>query len=96
MGEQKRPAADWPFPSERRVFVRVYRLPEKLTNGYCFGGGVPIAFTNVDWFEVPADEERGRLVEFIRTKQYYRPTARFLVLGDSPDFVFLIDGEARP
>jgi hypothetical protein len=77
-----------------RVFLRVYRLPEKLTNGYCFGGGVPIAFTNVDWFEAFVEDGREKLVQFIRGKQYYRRDARFLVLGDRPDFVFTIDPEA--
>jgi hypothetical protein len=84
------------FLEAKRVFVRVYRLPEKLTAGYCFGGGVPITFTNVDWFECPADEDRDALVEFIRSKQYCRPDARFLVLGDSPDFIFTIEPEPRP
>ena len=64
-------------------------------SGYCFGAGVPITFTNVDWFECPADEDREALVEFIRSKQYCRAGARFLVLGDSPDFVFTIDPEVR-
>jgi len=29
---------------DQRTFVRVYRLPKKLTNWYCFGQGVPITF----------------------------------------------------
>lgn len=82
------------FLDFKRVFVRVYRLPEKLTAGYCFGAGVPITFTNVDWFDVPVGEGREALVEFIRSKAYCRPDARFLVLGDGPDFVFTIEPEA--
>ncbi len=77
-----------------RVFLRVYRLPEKLTNGYCFGGGVPISFMNVDWFEAFVEDGREKIIEFIRGKQYYRRDARFLVLGDRPDFIFMIDPEA--
>lgn len=81
------------FLDAKRVFVRVYRLPAKLTEGYCFGAGVPITFTNVDWFDVPVGEAREALIEFIRSKAYCRPDARFLVLGDSPDFVFTIEPE---
>ena len=79
---------------EPRTFVRVYRLPAKLTDGYCFGGGRPITFINVDWFEVPIIDGRPRLVEFIKTKRYYDPAAQFLVIGDHPDFTFSIFPEA--
>ncbi|MDG4903163.1 hypothetical protein P9279_21885 [Mesorhizobium sp. WSM4962] len=76
-----------------RAFLRVYRLPPKLTNGYCFGGGVPITFMNVDWFEAAIDEGRGRLEAFIKSKRYYDATARFLVLADHPDLTFVIEPE---
>jgi hypothetical protein len=73
-----------------RVFVRVYRLPVKLTDGYCFGAGVPITFQNVDWFEAPQDGTRDELISFIKGKRYYSADADFLVLGDHPDFTFQI------
>jgi hypothetical protein len=79
------------FLQAPRAFVRVYRLPEKLTNGYCFGGGVPITFQNVDWFEALIDEGREKLAEFIKGKRYYDPAARFLVLADHPDLTFTIE-----
>lgn len=76
------------------VFVRVYLLPEDLTKGYCFGPGIPITFTNVDWFYAPIVEGgRVELTEFIRVKSYFRPNARFLVLGDHTEYVFTIDPE---
>jgi hypothetical protein len=78
------------FLTKPRVFVRVYRLPGKLTDGYCFGGGVPITFTNVDWFEAVVESGTEDLRGFIRGKAYYDPTARFFVLGDHPDFVFVM------
>ena len=82
---------------QERVFVRVYRLPTKLTDGYCFGAGVPIAFTNVDWFEAATDQDRTALVSFIKGKRYYRPDDRFLVLGDHPNLTFTIDVDpSRP
>lgn len=83
------------FLSAPRTFVRVYRLPEKLTDGYCFGAGKPIAFINVDWFEALIIEGREPLIEFIRGKQYYSDKARFLVLGDDPGFVFTIEPKSN-
>lgn len=63
------------------TFVRIYRLPEKLTDGFCFGGGRPIAFMNVDWFDVPDSMGRSKLEAFVRTKSYFDSAASFLVLG---------------
>lgn len=83
------------FLSAPRTFVRVYRLPEKLTTGYCFGAGVPITFINVDWFEAPISEGREGLTDFIKSKQYYSGNARFLLLGDHPAFVFTIEPRAN-
>lgn len=77
----------------RRVYV--YELPERLTDGYCFGGGRPIRFQNVDWFDVPVNEPRDILVGFVKRKQYFRADRRFLVLGDRPELTFTIDPE-RP
>lgn len=79
------------FLAEPRVFVRVYRLPPKLTAGYCFGGGVPITFVNVDWFEAPENEGQDGLVRFVKTKRYYSNRDRFLVIGDKPQFTFTIE-----
>lgn len=31
-------------------FCRVFELPEQYPSGYCFGGGLPVAFQMVDWF----------------------------------------------
>lgn len=75
----------------KRVFVRIYRLPEKLTQGYCFGGGVPITFINVDWFETMVEIGQQGLIDFVKTKRYYDPTKEYLVLGDTPGFIFKIE-----
>jgi hypothetical protein len=79
------------FLTAERAFVRVYALPDQLTNGYCFGGGVPIAFMNVDWFEAIVADGRDDLIAFIKTKKYYHDNSRYLVLGDHPDFTFTIE-----
>jgi hypothetical protein len=78
------------FFSKPRTFVRVYRLPEKLTDGYCFGGGVPIIFTNVDWFEALTEEGLAVVEAFIRSKRYARP-GKYLVLADDPRLTFQFD-----
>lgn len=73
-----------------RCFIRVYALPTKLTNGYCFGSGQPIMFINVDWFEHVLDD-KDTLITFIQGKVYYRPDARYLVLGDVPEYQFTLN-----
>ena len=78
------------------TFVRVYRLPEKLTDGYCFGRGVPITFVNVDWFNAPIASGPSDLTAFIKNKRYYDKAARFLVLGDDPAFTYVIEPEHKP
>lgn len=77
-------------------FIRVYLLPPKLTNGYCFGGGVPITFTNVDWFGTTKGMTKEDLIKFIRTKKYCVYAGdRFLVMSDegSPEFTFIMTGK---
>jgi hypothetical protein len=76
------------------AFVRVYRLPEKLTVGFCFGPGVPITFVNVDWFEAPLSFGKEKVEEFIKTKKYYHLNYTYLVLSDDPKFTFTI-GEVK-
>ena len=66
--------------------IRVYRLPEKLTDGFAFGGGVPITFTNVDWFNGYEGMKREDLEAFIRKKAYFKTGGKFLVLSDSFTF----------
>ena len=75
--------------------IRVYRLPEKLSDGFCHGGGVPITFTNVDWFGAPPEGQSvspGEIANFIRAKSYFDPSARYLVLDERPGLTFVIEG----
>jgi hypothetical protein len=76
-----------------RTFVRIYRMPRNLTDGYCFGAGKAIIFTNVDWFEVIDEDGQDGLTAWIKGKKYYDPNARFLVIGDKPQFVYIIEKE---
>lgn len=82
------------FLDAPRTFVRVYELPDRLVAGYCHGGGVPVVFKNVDWFEAVVSEGREALEEFIREKRYFRPGRAYLVLADDPGLTFTI-GEIK-
>jgi hypothetical protein len=31
-------------------FCRVFKLPKQYPGGFCFGGGLPVTFMMVDWF----------------------------------------------
>ena len=73
--------------------IHIYRIPEKRSNGWCFGGSNPVAFQNEDFMDDPPDsvipaEARKWLAE----KKYFKsaPTgARFLVLCDKgPEWTF--------
>lgn len=83
-------------------FIRVYRLPSKLTNGYCFDGGKPIEFLNVDWFGTTGHVEikRYELEPWLRKKAWAKVPGRYLVLSDehSPEltWVFVVTSEDRP
>lgn len=78
---------DW-VKREQEIFIRVYELPDKLNGGFCFGGGVPITFTNVDWFNGQADMKRADVEKFVRGKKYVKPGRKYLVLSDTPEFTF--------
>lgn len=69
----------------------VYELPEKMSDGFCFGGGTPITFLNVDWFHVPSEMAVEKLTEFLRGKRYVKPGRKYLVIGP---LTFTFDGAA--
>jgi hypothetical protein len=73
--------------------IHVYKMPAKPADGYCFGGGKPITFINVDWFNTPpADMTRKDLENFLRQKLYVERAAdheTFLVVcTDRSDCTF--------
>lgn len=65
--------------------IKVYRLPDKLTNGFAFAG-VPITFTNVDWFNGFKGMTQADLDKHVRGKKYFKDGGKFLVLSDSFTF----------
>lgn len=73
--------------------IYVYLIPQKRSNGYCFGGPVPVTFGNVDWMgPVEPSMTKADLKRFISRKGYFTaadPGTRFLVLCDvRPEFTF--------
>lgn len=71
-------------------FCRVFRLPEEYPSGFCFGGGRPVTFLMVDWFQ-PLDpqnldepwvEVSVKLRDFILQKRYVEQGASYLVITD--------------
>lgn len=79
----------------------VYRLPHELSDGFCFGGGKPITFLNVDWFGtethlMPGDTLDGAdLISYIKQKRYYDPTKHFLVLKPMTGEALYIEPETK-
>lgn len=66
--------------------IYVYQLPAKLSDGYCFGGGRPISFLNVDWFNDYPDMTLGDLQDWVKQKTYFTsslPGTKFLILCTS-------------
>lgn len=63
--------------------IYVYQLPDKLSDGYCFGGGRPISFLNVDWFNDHPEMTLGDVQGWVRQKSYFTQSplgTQFLIL----------------
>lgn len=76
--------------NETMVFV--YRLPERLSDGYCFGGGRPITFQNMDWFNGIEGMDRAMLEKEVSRKVYVEPGVTYLVLSPENDLSFTFVG----
>lgn len=76
--------------------IYVYRLPEKMSDGYCFGDDKLIQFQNVDWFNSPSETmgfgemTLADMREFIEGKNYARSGDSLLVVDTVDDFTMLI------
>jgi hypothetical protein len=73
--------------------IFVYRLPARLSDGFCFGGGRPITFQNVDWFNGYDGVTREAIESEVRGKVYAKAGGRFLVLSPDNDITFTIEAE---
>ena len=79
---------------EQNNFCRVFELPEGYPKGFCFGGGKPVTFQMVDWFNpIPRrdilnddikewNEYIPLLKDFLESKTYVKPGRQYLVITD--------------
>lgn len=74
-------------------FCRVFELPDNYPNEYCFGGGVPVYFKMVDWFNpIPPEHIEDKILkweeyipmlkDFLVLKNYVHPGKKYLLLTD--------------
>jgi hypothetical protein len=91
---------------ENSNFCRVFEIPNTYPSGYCFGGGIPVEFQMVDWFNpIPLEDFEGEKVrrwsdyvpmikEFLLRKNYVKSNRKYLVITDF-DESFIFDGEEK-
>jgi len=78
-------------------FCRVFELPERYPNGFCFDGGKPVEMLMVDWFypmpsdvalsvtgkKMPTwDEHKKHLKEFVSKKNYIKKGKAYLIITE--------------
>jgi hypothetical protein len=86
------------WPRRDELLYHVFRLPETLPDGWCFGGGKPVTMTMVDWFcppplaimPTPSHEE---IRVFLRQKEYFKAGGHFVVIRNDGDVFMLMGGE---
>ena len=85
-----------PELSEATNFCRVFEIPERFPEGFCFGGGKSVEFKMVDWFnpwppdydasdglkDITIDEWRNEVSKFVGMKRYIKAGRRYLVITD--------------
>lgn len=74
-----------------RTMVYVYRLPDNLAEGYCFFGGRPIMFTNIDWFNGFDGMTKEDLELKVRQKKYCKVGDKILVLSPENNITFTMN-----
>jgi len=92
--------------NEKQNFCRVFELPENYPSGYCFGGGFPVEFKMVDWFNpIPPDDFEDEKIrkwenyvsmikEFLLRKNYVKLNRKYLVITDF-DESFIFSGNEK-
>lgn len=71
-------------------FCRVFELPDRYPEGYCFSGGKPVTMLMVDWFNPWPDNPKLKtwedvtklLLPFLRSKIYVKPNKRYILITD--------------
>jgi len=85
--------------NEMNNFCRVFELPDEFPTGFCFGGGYPVTFKMIDWFNpIPPIELNENtkwedyisgIKEFILEKQYIKVGKKYLLITDFGEVLFL-------
>ena len=77
---------------EKLNFCRVFEIPDNYPNEYCFGGGIPVEFKMVDWFNpIPVEDFWNNKIkkwkdyepmiqEFLLKKNYIKSNDKYLVI----------------
>lgn len=71
-------------------FYHVFKLPKDFPSEYCFGGGIPVTITMVDWFGSPEKVSEDKLIQFILKKKY-ASGGRLLVIERHTNQSFIIE-----
>jgi len=87
--------------TEQNNFCRVFELPDKYPRGFCFGGGKPVIFQMVDWFQpIPVEDILNHeveewsiyvplLQEGLKVKNYIKPGKQYLLITNfGESFIF--------
>ena len=96
--------------TESNNFCRVFELPLDYPKGFCFGGGKPVTFQMVDWFQpIPIEDISENnvkvwseyiplLKDFLKDKNYVKPGRQYLLITDfGESFIFNSgDGNTLP
>jgi hypothetical protein len=76
--------------SEEENFCRVFELPSRYPDDYCFNGPIACTMLLVDWFNpVPSnipyetwEDCKQSIIKFIQTKEYVKLNKKYLVITD--------------
>lgn len=72
------------------MLIRVLEIP-KSNGKFCFGGGNPQTWIEVDWFRdnnrmMETESGREEIEKFIKHKNYFNPEKSYLVLHQNHTF----------
>ena len=81
--------------TETNNFIRIFRIPNQFPSDFCFGGGHPVNFQIVDWFNpIPQEELWSGKTKTLSEKELeeYRGSIREFIKVKNyydPEFKFL-------
>jgi hypothetical protein len=85
--------------NEMNNFCRVFELPDEFPTGFCFGGGYPVTFKMIDWFNPISPTELNENIkwedyisgikEFMLEKKYIKVGKKYLLITDFGEVLFI-------